>query len=194
MSEQDITAVSAVETDITPAAETEAGPKLGANGKPLPDYVPYTALSKSVQARNDAMLRVTELEGQLAEFNKAKQAEVDEQARKNGEFEELANKYKGELEVAQAEIADFSDSRLEQRAMLTGKLSEDMQPFAANMSMSELTKFVDAKEKTRVKPREDALPGARRTDYKDVNLTELAKKNPAAYAEYRKSVGMKDLK
>jgi hypothetical protein len=158
----------------------------GDKNNSTPESIPYSRFAEVVKAKNDANARITALEANVAEYNKDKQDRLDEKSIANGEFAQMADRYK--IENAQLKEANeafkanadvIATYELEQRAVLTGKLPEAKQPFAVNMSLNDLAKFVELEVATQVTPREDNAPGERFGGYNDI--MEFAQRDPKGY-------------
>lgn len=179
--------------EITPKGteedkSTEAGEEKGG----APTTIPYSRFSTVVAERNASAEKLVALEAKLAELNKVKSDEEEAEAIKRGEFESTLMKYKEQNQALQKRADAFDAYELEQRSMLTGKLPENKQDFAKNMSLLDLSKFVDMEVDNKIVPREDALPGGRKTMNMDV-ASELAVSNPKEYMKLLRSGAFKGL-
>lgn len=184
---------------ITPTPGEEASGETTGDDKNEVASIPYYRFNKVVKERAEATDRIAELEANLAKFNKDKQDRLDEKSKANGEFAEMADRYKTENaqlkqvnEALQNKADVVANYELEQRALLTGKLPETKQPFAANMSLTDLANFVEIEQKTQIKLPKENAPGERYGGYEDI--VEFAKKDSEGYAAYRKQQGLKAIR
>lgn len=172
-------------------SELEAKADEGADKKvSKPDVIPYKRFQTVIQERNDEKDQNVLLRAEVEAMKQAKKLEFNKDLERKGEYEILANQYKLEVEELRKQVDSDAKFKTVHRDLLLARLPEDKRELTSEMSMVDLARLVDIEEKNRVTPRQDPRPGERFGGYED--LGELAKRDPKAYLEAKKSGLIKD--
>ena len=106
--------------------------------------VPYDRFSEVNTQKNDALKQVESLQAQLDKMNQANKTKQDEELAKQGEYKQLLDNTKKELEGFKTKAEQWDSYQTNRRTSLMEKLTDDSdKDIAEGLSLDKLEKYVD---------------------------------------------------
>tara|TARA_R100000808_G_C2126013_1_gene136281 strand:- start:472 stop:1044 length:573 start_codon:yes stop_codon:yes gene_type:complete len=152
--------------------------------------VPYDRFSEVNTQKNDALKQVESLQAQLDKMNQANKTKQEEELAKQGEYKQLLDNTKKELEGFKTKAEQWDSYQTNRRTSLMEKLTDDSdKDIAEGLSLDKLEKYVDKVVVKNAPSTSQARAGsAKAGDFGGYgSYTEWATKDPKGYEEAKKT-------
>ena len=151
--------------------------------------VPYDRFTEVNTHKNDAVKEVQSLQAQIDKLNSANKAKEEDELAKQGEYKQLLENTKQELEQFKTKASQWDSYQTNRRGNLMERLTDDTdKEIADGLSLEKLEKYVDKVSTKNVPSTSQARAGnAKAGDFGGYSsYAEWATKDPQGYEKGKK--------